>query len=208
MRVDRTGLSITLAVHALVLYGVLHQPRVQRKLADIAPLVVRIIAPRAEEHVQPMPPKPTLERPGVPKLPDLELPPIPIAQPESPRPIVPAAPGPIAAQSHRVDPPVERDAPPASITPPVFNANYLDNPAPAYPAPSRRMREQGRVILRVLVRANGTAAQVQVRTSSGHARLDDAARDAVRHWRFVPAKRGADPIEEWVLIPVSFRLDG
>jgi protein TonB len=182
MRVDRTGLSITLAVHALALYGVLHQPPIQRKLAEMAPLIVRIIAPPAEEHTQPVPPKPTLHKQSVPKL-HLDLPPIAIASPEPLRPIVlPAASPPVAPASPRLE-------------------------ARAEPAPSRRMREQGRVILRVLVRANGTPAQVQVRTSSGHARLDDAARDAVLHWKFVPAKRGAEPIEEWVLIPVSFRLD-
>ena len=207
MRVDRTGLSITLAVHALALYGVLHQPPIQRKLAEMAPLIVRIIAPPPQEDTQPVPPKPTLHKQSIPKL-HLDLPPIAIATPEPPRPIVPPASSPpVVPASPQLEARAERETSPVAMTPPVFNANYLDNPAPAYPAPSRRMREQGRVILRVLVRANGTAAQVQVRASSGHARLDDAARDAVLHWRFVPAKRGAEPIEEWVLIPVSFRLD-
>jgi protein TonB len=207
MRVDRTGLCITLAVHALALYGVLHQPPIQRQLAEMAPLIVRIVAPPAQDHAQPVPPKPTLHKQSVPKL-RLELPPIAIAPPESPRPVVPSVSSPpVAPASPQPEARIERGAPVASITPPVFNADYLDNPPPAYPAPSRRMREQGRVILRVLVRPNGTPAQVQVRTSSGHARLDDAARDAVLHWKFVPAKRGAEPIEEWVLIPVSFRLE-
>ena len=207
MRVDRTGLGITLAVHALALYAVLHQPPIQRQLAEMAPLIVRIVAPPAQEHAQPVPPKPTLPKQGVPKL-HLELPPIAVAPPESPRPVVPSvSPAPVAPALPQFEARFEREAPVASITPPVFNADYLDNPAPSYPAPSRRMREQGRVILRVLVRPNGTPAQVQVRTSSGHARLDDAARDAVLHWKFVPAKRGAEPIEEWVLVPVSFRLE-
>jgi protein TonB len=207
MRVDRTGLGITLAVHALALYAVLHQPRIQRQLAEMAPLIVRIVAPPAQEHAQPVPPKPTLPKQGVPKL-HLQLPPIAIAPPGSPRPVVPSvSSAPVAPASPQLEARVEREAPAASITPPVFNADYLDNPPPAYQAPSRRMREQGRGILRVLVRPNGTPAQVQVRTSSGHARLDDAARDAVLHWKFVPAKRGAEPIEEWVLIPVSFRLE-
>ena len=207
MRVDRTGLGITLAVHALALYAVLHQPPIQRQLAEIAPLIVRIVAPPAQEHAQQVPPKPTLHKQSVPKL-HLDLPPIAIAPRESPRPVVPpVSSAPVAPASPQPEARAERDAPPVAITPPVFNADYLDNPAPAYPAPSRRMREQGRVILRVLVRPNGTPAQVQVRTSSGHARLDDAARDAVLRWKFVPAKRGAEPIEEWVLIPVSFRLE-
>jgi protein TonB len=48
---------------------------------------------------------------------------------------------------------------------------------------------------------------VQIRTSSGHARLDEAAREAVQHWRFVPAKRGEQPLSAWVLIPISFGLE-
>ncbi|MGH8739945.1 MAG: energy transducer TonB, partial [Burkholderiales bacterium] len=78
----------------------------------------------------------------------------------------------------------------------------------AYPARSRRIGEQGRVILRVLVSPRGLADEVQVRTSSGHARLDEAARTTVSRWRFVPANRGSQPVAAWVLIPVSFRLEG
>jgi protein TonB len=94
------------------------------------------------------------------------------------------------------------------MTQPNFNADYLENPAPVYPAAARRLGEQGRVILRVLVNVRGTADEVQVRTSSGFARLDDTARDTVRRWRFVPARRGAEPVAAWVLIPISFRLEG
>ena len=93
------------------------------------------------------------------------------------------------------------------VTAPIFSAVYLENPPPAYPGISRRVGEQGRVILRVLVNAGGSADEVQVRESSGHARLDNAARDTVRGWRFVPAKRGDTPVPAWVLIPVSFRLE-
>jgi protein TonB len=99
-------------------------------------------------------------------------------------------------------------APPEPITPPIFNADYLDNPPPPYPMSARRSGQQGRVVLRVLVTPAGTAEEVEVRDSSGHVRLDEAARDTVRHWRFVPAKRGAQPIPAWVLIPISFRLKG
>jgi protein TonB len=59
----------------------------------------------------------------------------------------------------------------------------------------------------VLVSEQGAAVSVQLQHSCGFARLDDAALDAVRQWRFVPAKRGAEAIEEWVLVPIAFRLD-
>jgi len=95
-----------------------------------------------------------------------------------------------------------------AVTPPIFAADYLENPPPAYPALSRRLGEEGRVVLRVLVNPAGSADEVQIRTPSGHARLDDAARETVRRWRFVPAKHGATPVPAWVLIPIPFSLEG
>lgn len=93
-----------------------------------------------------------------------------------------------------------------TVTAPAFDAAYLENPAPPYPAMARRLHEQGRVILRVLVNPRGAADEVQLRTSSGHARLDEAALETVRRWKFVPAKRGTEPVAAWVLVPVSFNL--
>ena len=98
-------------------------------------------------------------------------------------------------------------APPIAITPPLFNADYLDNPAPAYPGASRRLGEQGRVLLRVLVNTAGRAEEVQLRASSGFVRLDDSARDTVKAWKFFSARRGSETIAAWVLIPISFRME-
>ncbi len=103
---------------------------------------------------------------------------------------------------------------PAGIAPgaspassPRFDAAYLNNPDPTYPLASRRIGEEGRVILRVLVSAVGRAEQVEIRTSSGSPRLDEAALAAVKRWRFEPARRGQDAIQAWVLVPISFHLD-
>lgn len=97
---------------------------------------------------------------------------------------------------------------PAPVTPPRFNAAYLRNPAPAYPALSRRQREQGKVVLRVLVNAAGGAETVSIHTSSGFGRLDAAALEAVKQWKFVPARQGDRPVPAWVLVPISFTLEG
>jgi protein TonB len=96
----------------------------------------------------------------------------------------------------------------AAVVSPNFNAAYLSNPAPRYPLASRRAGEQGTVTLRVLVKPDGLPAQVEVERSSGSPHLDAAALEAVKGWRFVPARQGADPIESWVLVPVVFRLEG
>lgn len=91
---------------------------------------------------------------------------------------------------------------------PNFNAAYLNNPAPDYPSISRREGEQGLVLLRVQVTPNGTAASVELQTSSGSTRLDQAALEAVKKWRFVPAKRGEQPVSASVTVPVSFSIEG
>lgn len=123
----------------------------------------------------------------------------------------PAAPEPAEAARAAVSAPDIADPPsaeaePRAISAPRFDAAYLNNPAPAYPSLSRRLGEEGRVLLRVFVGADGRARELQVQTSSGYARLDHAAHDAVARWRFLPARRGDEPVGAWVLVPVSFTL--
>lgn len=89
-----------------------------------------------------------------------------------------------------------------------FDADYLRNPAPVYPPMSRRRGEQGEVRLLVAVSADGVPERVEVRQSSGYARLDEAAVRAVKEWRFVPARRGDRPVAASVVVPVAFRLEG
>jgi len=100
----------------------------------------------------------------------------------------------------------ESDQRPTSL--PSLNADYLNNPPPTYPPESRELGEQGKVLLRVLVNANGGVEQVNLRKSSGYQRLDQAAQNAVKQWRFVPAKRGEQAVTAWVVVPISFSLEG
>ena len=94
----------------------------------------------------------------------------------------------------------------APFTEPRFDAAYLANPRPSYPPVSRQLGEQGKVILRVLVGADGSPRRVELERSSGYHRLDRAAREAVERWRFVPARRGDTPVEATVLVPIAFSL--
>lgn len=77
---------------------------------------------------------------------------------------------------------------------------------PGYPAAPRRLGIQGTTLLRVHVLADGRIGDVLVENSAGHPDLDEAAADAVRRWRFEPARRGPDAVAMWVLLPVEFRL--
>ena len=97
-----------------------------------------------------------------------------------------------------------RPASAASV--PAFEAADRSNPPPMYPAESRRAGEQGKTDLRVLVDAQGLPKVVEIHQSSGFPRLDQAAIDAIRMWKYVPACRVDQPVEAWVIVPVIFRL--
>jgi len=112
-------------------------------------------------------------------------------------------PEPIAAMAAEPASPVA-----ATETPAGFRAAYLRNPLPRYPMEARRAGEQGTVMLRVLVSREGTAVRVELDKSSGSPHLDAAARETVKAWRFTPARRGAEAIESWMVVPVVFRLEG
>jgi protein TonB len=92
-----------------------------------------------------------------------------------------------------------------ALTAARFDADYLHNPAPAYPAQSRRLKEEGTVLLHVRVSVEGTPLSVEIRNSSGFERLDEAGLQAVRQWRFVPAKRGSENVAASVLVPIQFK---
>jgi protein TonB len=72
---------------------------------------------------------------------------------------------------------------------------------------ARRNGEEGTVLLRVLVTPDGKAGKVELDRSSGSAVLDQAAAEAVSRWRFVPARRDAEAVEAWVVVPMVFRLE-
>jgi periplasmic protein TonB len=94
----------------------------------------------------------------------------------------------------------------ASATAARYDADYLNNPAPTYPSLSRRLGEEGLVVLRVQVSAEGRALQVELKKSSGFERLDNAARKSVEKWRFVPARQAGIAVASWVEVPLQFSL--
>lgn len=95
----------------------------------------------------------------------------------------------------------------ARIELPDSSAGYLDNPRPVYPPVSRRLGEQGRVLLRIWVDADGRPGKVELKTSSGFERLDRAAQQTVQRWRFVPGKRAGMPEAMWAEVPLQFVLE-
>jgi len=200
---SRAGALATVALHGVVLAALLSYAPARSAILSAAPIMVDWIVPATptpKVEPRPEPPKPKPVK-VVPK--PVEAPPVAVLPAEAPsQMVVPEPPPPAPAEPVAAAPTL------VAVTPPIFNADYLDNPSPVYPVLSRRMREQGRVVLRVLVNTRGAADEVQINNSSGHVRLDDSARETVKRWKFIPAKRGAEAVPAWVLVPVSFRLEG
>jgi protein TonB len=148
------------------------------------------------------------------------IPPVAALQPPKPRPVQHKAPAPKPAprvvETPSPDaitvppaPPVVESAPAPvveKVTEASADADYLQNPAPQYPALALRQGWEGTAWLRILVRPDGTPGQIDLQQSSGRKTLDDAALAAVRGWRFVPATRGDTAIEGWVSVPIEFKL--
>ncbi|MGR9087675.1 MAG: energy transducer TonB [Gammaproteobacteria bacterium] len=87
-----------------------------------------------------------------------------------------------------------------------YRANYAFNPKPNYPRLARSRGWQGKVLLRVQVTAEGASNTVTIDKSSGHAILDESAVEAVRKWRFIPARRGETAVASSVVVPILFTL--
>jgi periplasmic protein TonB len=145
------------------------------------PVVERIVEPTADT--------PRFEATTQPAAPPMEAPVAAAAKP---------APAPAAPPKQEV---VEEKE-----EPPKFGVAYLNNPAPEYPKMSKRAGEQGKVLMRVLVSEEGNPLSVEVISSSGFERLDKAAVNAVKGWRFVPARKGGKAISGLVNIPMPFTL--
>ena len=94
-----------------------------------------------------------------------------------------------------------------ALTLPSSEAQGLNNPKPLYPKLSRRLNEQGQVVIRVYVGADGSAQQGEIKTSSGYDRLDQEALRTVLRWRFVPGQRLGTPEAMWFNVPVNFVLE-
>lgn len=215
----RFGLIV--AIHAAFLMVLVQNSPALR--GQVAPVLVRIISSAPPAPAQERAPTQGAARVEAQPLPDASRRTLPrqetamdmsgtLAAPAAPR-IEATVPAPSSGHgdvsSPLVEPgPVAVSPPPQPVVPPRFDAAYLDNPRPEYPRAAKRMGEQGKVMLRVYVSASGAAEKVEIGTSSGSRRLDEAARLAVELWKFVPARQGAGSVAAWVIVPITFALEG
>lgn len=200
IRLQATGMAaLVLALHAIALYVIARAPQATPAQPSVPLTVSFATAAEPTTPAKSATPKTALTEPKSPPVKSrTALTPRAVSAIQETAPAPDTTPTPATA-------PTEAPAPPL-VSAARFDVAYLNNPAPAYPALSRRLSEEGRVLLRVFVTADGRAQEVRLEGSSGYARLDSAAQDAVARWRFVPARRGDDTVATWVLVPISFSL--
>jgi protein TonB len=219
---------------SLVLVIALHAGAIGVAVWAPSPKTEELVLPTVQGIIIPAPPAETVQMPSARETPPPVEPPPP--EPEKPKPkpkkVEPTPkpkPKPVieAPPSERAitqeETPQEESAPPpqqpvstplaeendtmgAPVTPPREDAHQLNNPRPAYPSLSRRLREQGTVLLEILIEPDGSVGEVRIKESSGFKRLDDTAVKAVKQWKYTPAKRGNEPIAYWYLQPLEFSL--
>lgn len=161
-----------------------------------APIEVAFVTP-------PPPPPPKVEPPKVVQK-MMKAPQVPVVQKVIAQDVAPTG-NAVAVQEG--PPPAPAPAVEEKVTAARADANYLNNPAPEYPPVALRQGWQGTVQLRVLVQPDGRPGTITLEKSSGKKVLDDAALVAVQKWKFVPAKRGDQPVEGWVSFPIEFSLE-
>ena len=158
----------------------------------------------------PPPPPEDLEEPPPP-------PPVDVPPPVVPPPLIdlPVFEGPTTAITARVveqAPRSQTQAPPrqVAITPPRIKARgdrIMAAINACYPSASRRLSEEGRVMLTITVGADGKAGAATVSQSSGFERLDGAAECVIRRLPFEPGKRDGQAVESQATLPIVFKLE-
>jgi len=197
----------------------LHSGLLKRATEWVIPVAVvsEVPPPLPSPPIKPPPPPPaTPVRPSLAPTP-LALAPLPTPQPTqtpaAPPTIAAAAPvnAPVLATAPVVPVPsvvaVPAPSPPAKVDMPTTVADYRVQSLPIYSLMSKRMGEQGRVVVRVLISVDGVPQQAEVHQSSGFGRLDRSAVEAAMRSRYVPLKRGGIPEATWVLAPMEFKLE-
>ncbi len=192
-----TGLLFVIALHGAALYG-LWSYHIIPTPDEAITLMVNLINPAPPEQAKP-----------------------PVSEPHKPQKIIePPKPQQLVAETPVVMPDEPVAPPPAPVvaapllpSQPVMLSGELavscpERSPPDYPAFSRRMNEQGKVVLRVELSTDGHIANTSVATHSGYTRLDEAAVNAVKTWRCKPAIRNGVAVVAVALQPFIFSLEG
>ncbi|MDP3483012.1 MAG: energy transducer TonB [Sulfuricella sp.] len=201
--------GLVVALHLIVWWGFTHFKSEIVPPQPLPVVQVSLLAPPAppEPRVVPLQQPPKVERqpkPVVEKAVSAPTP-VPVMQPVAEH-AVQQAPVAVAPPSPPKPAPAQPAAEPV-IEPPRYHAAYLSNPPPAYPLAARRRGIEGTVLIRAEISAGGECQRAELKKTSGHEMLDNAALEAVKKWRFLPAKLGSQAVVAWVEVPITFKLE-
>ena len=193
------GAVIVLALHGAALYALLSH-RILTVPDEVVTLFVETVTLQPPPPPQAPKPQPQPEKRRLPEPPPRQL----VAQAPVVSAAEPVAPPPPPA-------PVTEAPPPPKPAGPVTLSDELsvacpERRPPAYPPLSRRLGEEGKVVLRVELDEQGSVSAARVAQASGFARLDEAALAAVKAWRCTPAQRDGRPVRAIALQPFKFVL--
>jgi protein TonB len=205
----RVLVGAIVAAHVGALWAVMQVREVRDAVSQVAPVFASLIAPEKPPEPAAPPPIPSPQRHVTPQrivtaAPSPAPAPFVVAAPEV---IEPPAPAQVAAPAPAPEPATAPQAAPEPKVIPASAVQYLEPPSPEYPSSSKRLRETGRVLVRVHIDEAGLTRDVQVARSSGHPILDDAAMTAVRKARFKPYTENGRPVAGWAFIPINFELE-
>lgn len=198
------AIAFILGVHAVLLFALVKFDVISIAKPKSKPLVVDLVMLPADPQPVATPPEQDV------------APPAPIALAiVAPNALVPTpAPAPVVVTQAPPPPRTVIVAPaaPAAPTGPMsvddLSSKMVSAPPPKYPVESRRRKEQGTVFLTVLVGTDGSVAEIGVSRSSGSARLDKAALEAVRRWRWSPTKQAGMAVMVRGIVDIPFVLQG
>ena len=199
------GLVLVLGIH-IAFFWALYSGLIQNISKVIQAPVEAVLLEEPEKPPEPPPPPPPKKVQPPPFVPPPDLP-----VTESPTPSAAISsfsrdPKPVEAPPPKPAAPVEAPKPRDPIkTPAVVNASQCEKPE--YPSTSRKLEEQGTVLLRFLVDVNGTVTDSAIAQSSGFKRLDEAARAALSKCQFKPATSDGQPVQEWATLKYTWQLD-
>lgn len=201
------AIVLILIMHAVLIAALIHVRSHALRVQEPKLTVVNLLAPPSPPAPEtPPPPRSTPQVVTPPPIVQTPIPPVPITQ-TTPNPVLVPAPAPVATPVPT--PAVAAAAPPAP--PSVVQGGDLGTQmvagkSPRYPVESRRKREQGTVILTLVLGLDGAVDSIVVTGSSGFPRLDNAARDAVKGWRWRPTLHGGQPVRVRGVVEIPFVL--
>lgn len=207
---ERRGINLPavlliIVLHAVLVAGLMQARQHAQRVREARLSVVNLTPPPPPPAAETPPPPPS--HPQVvapPPLVHVPVPPVPVATTPDPVPV--QAPAPAV-----VNPVPVLAAPPAPAVPSTVQAGDLGTQMvagkpPRYPIESRRKREQGTVLLSLTLGVDGSVESLSIAKSSGFPRLDEAARAAVRTWRWKPLIRDGQAVRVRGVVEIPFVL--